>query len=50
MLKFSAGLGVAMGNAPDYVKCVADEVTNSNEEDGVAQFLEKMFLRTAVKK
>lgn len=49
MLKFS-GLGVAMGNAPDYVKCVADEVTNSNEEDGVAQFLEKMFLRTAVKK
>ena len=30
-----AGLGVAMGNAPDYLKEVADFVTHSNDEDGV---------------
>ena len=40
MLQF-AGLGVAMGNASDYVKSLADAVTASNEEDGVARAIEK---------
>ena len=34
MLK-AAGIGIAMGNAPDYVKEAADDVTKSVEEDGV---------------
>jgi Cof subfamily protein (haloacid dehalogenase superfamily) len=38
-----AGLGVAMGNAPDDVKAVADEVGPSVDEDGVAQVLERYF-------
>lgn len=33
--------GVAVGNALDSVKAAADEVTGSNEEDGVAKWLEK---------
>lgn len=40
----TAGLGVAMDNAPDKVKRVADVVTASNEEDGVAIALEKYVL------
>ena len=36
-----AGLGVAMANAQDAVKEVADEVTVSNDEDGVALIVEK---------
>ncbi len=39
-----AGLGVAMGNAVDNVKKVADEVTLDNGNDGVARVLEKYFL------
>ena len=35
------GFGVAMGNAIDEVKAVADEITATNEEDGVAQVIEK---------
>ncbi|WP_281254485.1 Cof-type HAD-IIB family hydrolase [Paenibacillus rigui] len=42
MLQY-AGLGVAMGNAPDEVKAQADEVTGSNDEDGLRQMLEKYF-------
>lgn len=42
MLEF-AGLGVAMGNAMDSVKEIADEVTLSNNEDGIAFTLEKYF-------
>ena len=38
-----AGLGVAMGNAIDEVKTAADAVTLTNEEDGVAVFLEKLL-------
>lgn len=34
-----AGIGVAMGNASDDVKAAADEVTLSNEEDGIAASL-----------
>lgn len=39
-----AGLGVAMGNAPDYLKEAADYVTRSNDEDGVRHVLEKFIL------
>lgn len=38
MLEY-AGIGVAMGNARDAVKEIADEVTLSNEEDGIAHSL-----------
>lgn len=34
MLRY-AGLGVAMGNAPDSVKAAADRVTASNDEEGI---------------
>ncbi|SHK25981.1 hypothetical protein SAMN02745163_03511 [Clostridium cavendishii DSM 21758] len=40
MLKY-AGIGVAMGNAVDDLKAIADEVTLSNEEDGIAYTLSK---------
>lgn len=43
MLRF-AGLGVAMGNAHDEVKAVADHVTLSNAEEGVAVALEQIIL------
>lgn len=46
MLQF-AGLGVAMGNAPDVVKQAAKAVTASNDEDGVAQLLDQYILRVA---
>lgn len=39
MLK-AAGVGVAMGNAADSVKAAADAVTGTNNEDGIAQWLE----------
>ena len=38
-----AGLGVAMGNAIDSVKDVADYITSSNIEDGVAKALNKFL-------
>lgn len=38
-----AGLGVAMGNAFEEVKEVADYVTYTNEEDGVAHVIEKFI-------
>ena len=34
-----AGIGVAMGNAVDEVKAIADEVCLSNEEDGIAEWI-----------
>ncbi|MBR5533560.1 MAG: HAD family phosphatase [Ruminiclostridium sp.] len=37
----AAGIGIAMGNALDYVKAAADAVTASCDEDGVALALEK---------
>lgn len=43
MLQF-AGLGVAMGNASDQVKALADAVTTSNEEEGVARAIEQYIL------
>lgn len=43
MLEF-AGLGVAMGNAVDELKAMADFVTHSHAEDGVAHVLERFIL------
>jgi len=43
MLEY-AGLAIAMENAPDAVKAVADWITRSNTEDGVAYALEKYVL------
>lgn len=40
----TAGLGIAMGNAPDPVKQIAAVVTASNAEDGVAQAIERFLL------
>ena len=37
-----AGLGVAMDNASDTVKKVADFITLSNDSDGIAHVLEKI--------
>ena len=39
-----AGMGVAMGHSPESVKACADYVTVSNEDDGVAQAVEKAIL------
>ena len=42
MLKL-AGTGVAMANATDEVKRAADCVTGSNNEDGIAQMLDRLL-------
>lgn len=39
-----AGIGVAMGDAPDVVRAAADDVTGTNAEDGVAAWLERHVL------
>lgn len=36
-----AGVGVAMGNAIDRLKTIADEVTLTNNEDGIAHILQE---------
>ncbi|MCA0172335.1 Cof-type HAD-IIB family hydrolase [Bacillus sp. RAR_GA_16] len=41
-----AGTGVAMGNAIDELKNIANEVTVTNEEDGIATFLEERLKLT----
>ncbi|MEU9744954.1 HAD family hydrolase [Streptomyces niveus] len=38
--------GVAMANAHEALKAVADEVTTSNEDDGIAVVLEKLLQRS----
>ena len=43
MIKF-AGVGVAMGNAKQVVKDVADIITTSNEEEGLIPIIKKFFL------
>lgn len=43
MIEF-AGLGVAMGNAPEAVKAKADVVTETVQNDGVAVMIEKYVL------
>ncbi|MDR1242897.1 MAG: Cof-type HAD-IIB family hydrolase [Deltaproteobacteria bacterium] len=42
MIEF-AGLGVAMGNAPQSLKDAADRVAPSNDEDGVAVVIEEIL-------
>lgn len=39
-----AGLGIAMGNAPEEVKRMADAVTFSNDEDGLKDSIERFVL------
>lgn len=39
-----AGHGIAMGNAIEKVKDVADAVTDTNDEEGIASFLESFLL------
>jgi hydroxymethylpyrimidine pyrophosphatase-like HAD family hydrolase len=39
-----AGLGVAMGNAPEQVKQIANEITLSNDDNGVAWIIQKYLL------
>lgn len=40
----AAGLGVAMGNAQDAIKDVADHITDTNNNDGVAKAIEHFIL------
>ena len=40
----NCGCGVAMANALDEVKAVADEICGSNDEDGVAEWLRRKVL------
>lgn len=39
-----AGLGIAMGNAAENVKAVADHVTGTNADDGLVQAIERFLL------
>lgn len=39
----SAGLGIAMGNADDQLKRVANEITDTNENDGVAKAIQRFI-------
>jgi Cof subfamily protein (haloacid dehalogenase superfamily) len=43
MLQY-AEIGVAMGNAPEQVKQVANEITSSNDDNGVAKVIQKYIL------
>lgn len=47
MIEF-AGLGVAMGNAPEEIKQLADYVTDTNMNDGVAKVVEEFILKDLV--
>jgi len=38
------GIGVAVSNAIDEVKAVADHIAESNDDDGVAKFIERYIL------
>ena len=40
----AAGVGVAMGNAVSKIKEIADYVTLTNDEDGIAYYLDKFLL------
>ncbi|MBS4456889.1 Cof-type HAD-IIB family hydrolase [Tuanshanicoccus lijuaniae] len=40
-----AGVGVAMANATEYLKSLADEVTKSNDEDGLVVVMDKYFAK-----
>lgn len=38
-----AGYGIAMGNAIDPLKQIADDVTATNEEDGIGVYLKSLL-------
>lgn len=40
-----AGIGIAMDNAVEAVKAKADDITSSNNQDGIAKVIEKYILR-----
>lgn len=40
-----AGIGIAMDNAVEAVKAKADDITSSNNQDGIARVIEKYILR-----
>ena len=39
------GMGVAVSNAIEEVKAIADYIAESNDADGVAKFIEQMLLK-----
>jgi hydroxymethylpyrimidine pyrophosphatase-like HAD family hydrolase len=39
-----AGIGIAVANAPDDLKALADDVTTSNNDDGVYHALKKYVI------
>ena len=41
------GMGVAVSNAIDEVKDVADAIAGNNDEDGVAKFIERKILESS---
>ena len=40
----SAGLGIAMANAPAAIRALADHVTASNDDDGAARAIAQFLL------
>ena len=38
----SVGMGIAMGNAPDDIKNIANDVTSTNNQDGIFNALQKL--------
>ena len=40
----NAGIGIAMGESAPYIKEQADMIAESNDNDGVAEILKKIFL------
>ena len=40
-----AGIGVAMGNADEYIKSIADYITSSCSEGGVADAIETLIFK-----
>jgi len=40
-----AGVSVAMGNALDEAKAVANHICDTNDNDGLAKWLEEMMLK-----
>ncbi len=38
-----AGIGVAIGNAIDEVKDIADVVVGTNDEDGISDYLSSFY-------
>lgn len=40
----NAGIGVAMGNSIDEIKAIADYITLTNDENGVADYINKKIL------